>query len=65
MRIAWLTAGEEADLEAPLPVDVRQPQDDLLFFQKVNAKLPLELTPVVPLYNRHVREFRKQNKKDA
>ena len=73
LRIAWVTGRKEllrdtplestddVDFEAPLPADVRQKQDDL-FYQKFNTKLPLELTPAAPLFNRHFREFRKQAK---
>ena len=73
LRIAWATgrkellrdtpagATDDADLEAPLPVDVRKKQDEV-FQQKYQLKLPLELTPAPPLFNRHFREFRKQAK---
>ena len=73
LRIAWVTGRKEllrdtpsgstddVDFEAPLPADVRQKQDGL-FYQKFNTKLPLELTPAAPLFNRHFREFRKQAK---
>lgn len=73
LRIAWATgrkellrdtpagATDDADLEAPLPVDARKKQDEV-FQQKYQLKLPLELTPAPPLCNRHFREFRKQAK---
>ena len=35
---------DDVDLEAPLPADVKQKQDDS-FSQKYKLKLPLELTP--------------------
>eukprot|EP00435_Cladocopium_sp_Y103_P021724 s1316_g5.t1 len=56
LRIAWTTgrkellrdmpsgATDDADLEAPLPVDARRKQDEV-FHQKHHIKLPLELTP--------------------
>ena len=73
LRIAWVTGHKEllrdtpsgstddVDFEAPLPADVRQKQDDLSY-QKFNTKLPPELTPAAPLFNRRFREFRKQAK---
>lgn len=73
LRIAWVTGRKEllrdtpsmnaddVDLEAPLPADVKQKQDDL-FSQKYKLKLPLELMPAAPLFNRHFREFRRRAK---
>ena len=55
LRVSWSGAADGADLEAPVPVDVRSPVSR-------EIKLPLELTPALPLFKRHFLEFRKQAK---
>ncbi|CAJ1344812.1 unnamed protein product, partial [Effrenium voratum] len=75
LRVAWMRARQEvqnvapasslpdssADLEAPLPAEVRQRQEDA-FHSRYNLRFPPELTPAPTLFARHFREFRRQKK---
>ena len=74
LRVAWARARQdlaaassasgtcaEENLEAPLPPEVRQRQEDV-FFAKYALRFPLDLLPAAPLFARHFREFRRQHK---
>ena len=75
LRVVWMRARQEvqnaapasslpdssADLEAPLPAEVRQRQEDA-FHSRYNLRFPPELTPAPTLFARHFREFRRQKK---
>ena len=55
------TSAAEEDLEAPLPTELRQKQEDA-FLAKYSLKFPPELQPSSSLFARHYREFRRMKK---
>ncbi|CAK9042704.1 Esterase LipC [Durusdinium trenchii] len=71
LRVAWARAKQdlsatssgpqEENLEAPLPPEVRQRQEDA-FFAKYNVRFPPDLLPAATLFARHFRELRRQHK---
>ena len=72
LRVAWArarqdlmsassTSAAEEDLEAPLPTELRQKQEDA-FLAKYSLKFPPELQPSSSLFARHYREFRRMKK---
>eukprot|EP00435_Cladocopium_sp_Y103_P060834 s445_g22.t1 len=52
---------QDENLEAPLPPEVRQRQEDA-FFAKYGLRFPPDLLPEASLFARHFREFRRHHK---
>ena len=72
LRVAWARARQdiksainaptlEEELEAPLPNELRQKQEDA-FLAKYSLKFPPELQPASNIFARHYREFRRMKK---
>eukprot|EP00438_Fugacium_kawagutii_P015702 Skav235325 [mRNA] locus=scaffold520:574363:575256:+ [translate_table: standard] len=72
LRVAWARAkqdlsstsspgGQDDNLEATLPPEVRQRQEDV-FFAKYGLRFPPDLLPAASLFARHFREFRRHHK---
>ena len=71
LRVAWARAkqdlsttsagSQDENLEAPLPPEVRQRQEDA-FFAKYGLRFPPDLLPAATLFARHFREFRRHHK---
>eukprot|EP00438_Fugacium_kawagutii_P026754 Skav216444 [mRNA] locus=scaffold50:123913:124737:+ [translate_table: standard] len=71
LRVAWARAKQDLsnttpgtqddNLEAPLPPEVRQRQEDA-FFAKYGLRFPPDLLPAASLFARHFREFRRHHK---